>query len=213
MDIIKKSELKIFDTNPFIVELKGKMYLRPSINTFVSKGEAILNLTTGELVKDESIMLGRKRYVDKSQFCKIYASEIKILFDLSKCALNVFYFITKIVNYDNLAYVNPSKHFKEMGYESKNPVIDGIKELAFKNIIACSDIPHHYWLNPTIACKGERFAVYTEYILNNDTYTDTEEISKEFLEKQITEKNKILKKDPTIRKKMDLANKESLFPN
>ena len=85
-----------YETNPFIVELKGKMYLQPRANTIIAKGQSIVDTSTGEII-DESLLIGKRRIVDKSQFAKIYASEIGVLYDLSKTAQNVFLHLTKII--------------------------------------------------------------------------------------------------------------------
>lgn len=156
-----------YETNPFIVELKGKMYLQPRANTIIAKGQSIVDTSTGEII-DESLLIGKRRIVDKSQFAKIYASEIGVLYDLSKTAQNVFLHLTKIMDYDNKAYFNYSLHYNKIGYKSKSPALKGIRELIGRGIIAPHENIHNYWLNPTIVCKGERFAIYTEYVVGKD---------------------------------------------
>ena len=81
-----------------MVELKGRMYLQPRANTIVAKGQEIVDTTTGEVIQD-SVLMGRRKIVDKSQFAKLYASEIGILFELSKPAINVFMHLTKVMDY------------------------------------------------------------------------------------------------------------------
>lgn len=153
--------------NPFIVELKGKMYLQPRANTIIAKGQSIVDTSTGEVI-DESVLIGKRRVVDKSQFAKIYASSIATLYDLSKAGQNVFLYLTKVMDYDNKAYFNYNLHYEKMGYKSKSPALKGIRELIGRNIIAPHENTHNYWLNPTIVCKGERFAMYTEFVVGND---------------------------------------------
>jgi hypothetical protein len=163
MEKINLTKAKTNGTNPFILELKGKMYLQPRVNTIVAKGEAIANTITGEITQG-SVLLGRKRIVDKSQFAKIYASEIGILFELSKSAINVFLYLSRIMDYEQRAIFVPTKDYKKIDYKSENPAINGIKELMRNGIIAVGRVYGEWWLNPTIVCKGERFAIYTEYI-------------------------------------------------
>ena len=158
---------KKYDVNPFIVELKGKMYLQPRANTIIAKGQSIVDTSTGEII-DESVLIGKRRVVDKSQFAKIYASSIATLYDLSKAGQNVFLYLTKVMDYDNKAYFNYNLHYEKMGYKSKSPALKGIRELIGRNIIAPHENTHNYWLNPTIVCKGERFAMYTEFVVGND---------------------------------------------
>ena len=153
-----------YEKNPFIIELKNKMYLQPRANSIIAKGQSIVDTDTGEIVQD-SVLIGRRKYVDKSQFAKIYASEIGVLYELSKTTQNVFLYLTKVMDYDNKAYLNYNADFKKLTYKSGRSIITGLRELISIDIIASTHMPHWYWLNPTIVCKGERFAKYTEYIV------------------------------------------------
>jgi len=156
-----------YKSNPFVVELKGKMYLQPRTNTIIARGKAVIDEFTGEII-ERGILIGRRKIVDKSQFSKLYASEISLLFELSNSAKNVFLHLTKKMDYENKAYFSYTQEYKEIGYKSHNVVYKGLKELVSKNIIAPSHMMHFWWLNPTIICKGERFAKYTEYIVDSN---------------------------------------------
>ena len=161
------TEVIKFETNPFMVDLKGKMFLQPRANTIIAKGESLVNTETGEVLK-ESTLIGRRKIVDKSQFAKIYASEISILYELSKTAQNVFLYLTKVMDYDNRVYFNYKREYSKINYTAHTAPLKGIRELISKNIIACDVREHTYWLNPTIVCKGERFAKYTEYLTEEE---------------------------------------------
>lgn len=166
-NLVSLSNAKEYETNPFLVELKGKMFLQPKANSIIAKGQNIIDTQTGEII-NESVLIGRRKIVDKSQFAKIYASSIGILYDLSKAAQNVFMYLTKNMDYDNRAYFNYPKDYKKLGYKTHKSSLIGLRELITNNIIACDVRPFHYWLNPTIVCKGERFAMYTEYVVGKD---------------------------------------------
>jgi len=174
---IKLNDIKKHETNPFMVELKGKMFLQPRANMIIAKGENIVNMETGEVIKDNTL-IGRRKVVDKSQFAKIYASEIGILYELSKSAQNVFLYLTKVMDYDNKAYFNYLNDFKKLGYRGYNTPYLGIKELIQRDIIASAVMPHFYWMNPAIVCKGERFAKYTEYLTEEEAKREQEHILK-----------------------------------
>ena len=92
-----------WEKTPFIYGLKTKMYLQPKADSIIARGQAIIDMETG-LVIDESVLIGKRKVVDKSQFAKIYASEIGVLYDLSKTAQNVFLYLTKVVDYENKAF-------------------------------------------------------------------------------------------------------------
>lgn len=156
-----------FERNPFTIELKGRMYLQPRANTIIAKGQALVDTTTGEVI-DEAILIGKRKIVDKSQFAKLYMAEIATLYELNKPAQNVFLHLTKVMDYDNKAYINSEKDCEKLGYKTGQSVIKGLKELIKHNIIAPAVMPGFYWLNPAIVCKGERFAKYVEYVVGKE---------------------------------------------
>jgi len=165
--------------NPFIVELKGRMFLQPRANAIIARGEKIIDVETGEIIKEDSVLIGRQKIVDKSQFAKIYASELGTLFELSKAGINVFLYLSKIMDYDNKAYFNYTQEYEELGYKSLKTCYRGLLELISKNIIAPCYMTNFWWLNPALICKGERFAKYTEYVIGKDdenirNYVDAE---------------------------------------
>ena len=176
MEIEKKqvpalNKLTGAETNPFVVELKGKMYLQPRANTIIARGQEIVDTNTGEIIRDD-VLIGRRRVVDKSQFAKLYASEVGILFELSRPAVNVFLYLTKVMDYDNKAIFDYTREHKKLGYKSHKQCLIGIRELISKGIIYPHLVSGIWWLNPTIVCKGERFAVYTEYVTEEKAARD-----------------------------------------
>lgn len=166
-ELVSLKDVQGFEVNPFMVELKGRMYLQPRANTIIAKGQSIVNTDTGEII-DEAVLLGRRKVVDKSQFAKLYASEIGILYELSKPAQVVFLHLTKVMDYDNKAIFDYKKEHSKLGYSTHKQALIGIRELITKDIIAPHAVSNIYWLNPTIVCKGERFAKYVEYVVGED---------------------------------------------
>jgi hypothetical protein len=160
------------------MELKGKMYLRAKQDTIVGNEEVLLNKQTGEISKD-AVGIFRRRVVDKSQFAKIYASEIGLLFDLSKPAINVFMYLTRVMDYDNRSYFNYYKEYTKLGYKNFRACYKGLLELLSNDIIASDVRENTYWLNPAIVCKGERFSLYTEYMTEDRAKMEAEKREKE----------------------------------
>lgn len=175
MDLRRKENRH--ENNPFIVELKGKMFLQPRANMIIAKGENIINTETGEVLKDNTL-IGRRKVVDKSEFAKIYASEIAVLYELSKTAQNVFLYLTKVMDYNNKAILNSEAEYKKLGYKTPLSVTKGLKELVNRSIIAPHIINGLWWMNPTIVCKGERFAKYTEYLTEEEAKREQEYLLK-----------------------------------
>lgn len=191
---------KIFESNPFVLELKGKMYLQAKNNTIVAKGDAIIDTITGE-IKTEQVLMGSRKIVDKSQFAKIYVSELSMLLELSKKSMNVLLYLMKNMDYDNKVYFHYDNDKLKAGYSSKTPIISGLRELIANNIIASTHMLHWYWINPIYVCKGERFSKYTEYVTTE--YAEKNGMIKE----QIDKERDILNEDG-IGKKVLLAEKQ-----
>lgn len=190
MEVIKSQKLASLrdvpraESNPYILELKGRMYLQPRANTIVAKGQEIIDTTTGEVIED-SVLMGRRKVVDKSQFAKLYASEVGVLFELSKPAVNVFIHLTKVMDYENKAIFDYNREYSKLGYKSNVPPLKGLRELLSKGIIYAHTLDGLWWLNPTIVCKGERFAMYTEYVTKERHEKDME--ARRVAEKQMRE--------------------------
>ena len=110
IDLVSLKDIPRAENNPFVFNLRGKMYLQPRANTIVAKGQEIIDTTTGEVIQD-SVLIGRRKVVDKSQFAKVYASEIGMLFDLSKPAINVFMYLTKVMDYENKAIFDYNREY------------------------------------------------------------------------------------------------------
>ena len=185
----QKEELKSLkniegsDVNPFVLELKGKMFLQPRANTIIAKGQNLVDTNTGEVISDD-VLMGRRKIVDKSQFAKIYASSIGELYTLSKAAVNVFVHLTKIMDYDNKALFDYMKEYEKVGYKTEVSPLKGLRELITRGIIYPHTINGIWWLNPSIVCKGERFAMYTEYVTKERHEADMKKLAEKRLKEQ-----------------------------
>lgn len=153
---------KGYETNPFVLELKGRMYLQPKPNTIIARGEQIVDTTTGEVVED-SVLMGRRKVVDRTQFAKIYFSQVQAIFDLSRAAMRVLIRISEKMGYDTMVLFNAKQEAPKLGYKAQQVVQNALRELLTCGIIAQTTIPSVYWVNPLYICKGERFALYLEY--------------------------------------------------
>lgn len=153
-----------YETNPFIKELGGKMFIQPRANMIIGKSEALINKETGEILKDSAI-IGRQKLVDKSQFAKIYIKNIGQMLELKANSIKVLMYLTNKMDYESKSFLNYNSQFKKVGYKSAVTVFNALRELIKNNVIAASIMPHFYWMNPMYICKGERFSIYTEYVV------------------------------------------------
>lgn len=199
------------EVNPFIVELKGKMFLQPRANTIIAKGQGLVDTNTGELISDD-VLLGRRKIVDKSQFAKIYASEIGSIYTLSKAAINVFIHLTKVMDFENKAIFDYMKEYKKVGYKTEVSPLKGIRELITRGIIYPHLVNGIWWLNPSIVCKGERFAMYTEYVTKERHEADMKKLAeKQMKEQGETTYNSLDSKTQHSLAKMNQAEEEAYF--
>lgn len=151
-------------TNPFVVELKGKIFLQPKPNYFLQKGEKFIN-ENGEILADTPIM-GRRKLVDKTEFIKVYYNAIRELIDLSEGATKLLISLSKFIGYENELRFSFTHEYKETGYKSRQTVTKYAKELIEKGVIAPAFWADMWWVNPIYICKGERFAMLTAFEVN-----------------------------------------------
>lgn len=172
--LVRLNEIEKYINNPFYQELNGKMYIQPRANTIIAKNQALVDTETGEVIRDEQMLIGKRKYVDRSHFAKIYFTEIGEILSLSPRAIKLLIYISKIMDYEQKAYLNYNKIHEKVGYRNYHQVLTGVRELLTKKIIAASDMEHWYWINPIYICKGERFSKYTEYVLKPDNHSSVD---------------------------------------
>lgn len=110
--------------------------------------------------------------VDKEEFIKLYTSQIKAYFDLTKTAYKVFFIFLRIyqdaIGKDHF-YLSCKKamslaekidHFAL----SESIFYRGIKELIEKRIIAKTNEKNWYFINPAIVFNGDRARFVSEII-------------------------------------------------
>lgn len=163
---LSKRAAPTYKENPFIKKLgdPGVMMIRPRQNSVIAKAEGIIDLDTGEIQKD-MLLMGRRKLVDKASFTKVYAQNIGFLFDLSKACQKIFRYVLEnlMPGADNMVILNPTQVCESEGIV-RTTYDRGIKPLLYHEVIAKSINIHTYFVNPVFICKGERFAMYTEYV-------------------------------------------------
>jgi hypothetical protein len=108
--------------------------------------------------------------VDSESFVKVFTRFLHVFFDTSKNAQKLFEVIISNVgeNKENdLVYLHATdadsyhKSMRGAGY-SKASFYRAIDELIRKGIIARSNLPHLFWINPAIFWNGDRLRFITE---------------------------------------------------
>ena len=155
--------------NPFCFESELKIETRKN-NLTVSRGtELFEKKNTG---KSYFANIVHTQEVDKEEFIKLYTSQIKAYFDLTKTAYKVFFIFLRIyqdaIGKDHF-YLSCKKamslaekidHF----VLSESIFYRGIKELIEKRIIAKTNEKNWYFINPAIVFNGDRARFVSEII-------------------------------------------------
>ncbi|HGS5998624.1 TPA: hypothetical protein ACMELR_005193, partial [Klebsiella pneumoniae] len=121
--------------------------------------------------------------VDKEEFIKLYTSQIKAYFDLTKTAYKVFFIFLRIyqdaIGKDHF-YLSCKKamslaekidHF----ILSESIFYRGIKELIEKRIIAKTNEKNWYFINPAIVFNGDRARFVSEIIKKKEVMEEQPE--------------------------------------
>ncbi|ELQ4077746.1 hypothetical protein QSO36_004436, partial [Escherichia coli] len=166
--------------NPFCFETELKIETRKK-NLTVSRGtELIEKKDTG---KSYFANIVHTQEVDKEEFIKLYTSQIKAYFDLTKTAYKVFFIFLRIyqdaIGKDHF-YLSCKKamslaekidHF----VLSESIFYRGIKELIEKRIIAKTNEKNWYFINPAIVFNGDRARFVSEIIKKKEAMEEQPE--------------------------------------
>ncbi|MBA0169470.1 hypothetical protein [Pectobacterium sp. CFBP8739] len=166
--------------NPFCFETELKIETRKK-NLTVSRGtELIEKKDTG---KSYFANIVHTQEVDKEEFIKLYTSQIKAYFDLTKTAYKVFFIFLRIyqdaIGKDHF-YLSCKKamslaekidHF----VLSESIFYRGVKELIEKRIIAKTNEKNWYFINPAIVFNGDRARFVSEIIKKKETMEEQPE--------------------------------------
>lgn len=155
--------------NPFCFETELKIETRKK-NLTVSRGTELFEKKNTD--KSYFANIVHTQEVDKEEFIKLYTSQIKAYFDLTKTAYKVFFIFLRIyqdaIGKDHF-YLSCKKamslaekidHF----VLSESIFYRGIKELIEKRIIAKTNEKNWYFINPAIVFNGDRARFVSEII-------------------------------------------------
>ncbi|WP_248464090.1 hypothetical protein [Pectobacterium versatile] len=167
--------------NPFCFETELKIETRKK-NLTVSRGTELIERK--DTSKSYFANIVHTQEVDKEEFIKLYTSQIKAYFDLTKTAYKVFFIFLRIyqdaIGKDHF-YLSCKKamslaekidHF----FLSESIFYRGIKELIEKRIIAKTNEKNWYFINPAIIFNGDRARFVSEIIKKKDAMEEQLEI-------------------------------------
>ncbi|WGL30155.1 hypothetical protein OWC53_07845 [Pectobacterium brasiliense] len=166
--------------NPFCFETELKIETRKK-NLTVSRGTELIERK--DTSKSYFANIVHTQEVDKEEFIKLYTSQIKAYFDLTKTAYKVFFIFLRIyqdaIGKDHF-YLSCKKamslaekidHF----VLSESIFYRGIKELIEKRIIAKTNEKNWYFINPAIVFNGDRARFVFEIIKKKEAMEEQPE--------------------------------------
>ncbi|HEE9934657.1 TPA: hypothetical protein R8G35_004633 [Citrobacter braakii] len=166
--------------NPFCFETEIKIETRKR-NLTVSRGTELIERKDTSKTYFANIV--HTQEVDKEEFIKLYTSQIKAYFDLTKTAYKVFFIFLRIyqdaIGKDHF-YLSCKKamslaekidHF----ILSESIFYRGIKELIEKRIIAKTNEKNWYFINPAIVFNGDRARFVSEIIKKKEVMEEQPE--------------------------------------
>jgi len=136
---------------------------RTTIALARSQDKGLLDKVTGEI--DDTLFIATKRDLDKEEFVKIFQSELKTIFELSKSALKVLSYFMSVSGFSDELDFDIEDCLEFTCYSSKQTIANGIVELLEKEIVARGKNPYKYFANPKIFYKGDRLVLISDYRL------------------------------------------------
>ena len=188
----ENDKLPEYKMNPFVFDKELKIETKTR-NLTVRKGTELVNKDTSDETESYFSNIVQKKEVDKEEFIKLFTSQIKVYFDLTKTAHKIFLIILSLYqkeigkDYVLLTCKKAQNVAKTLDFELSPPIFyRGIKELVEKKIIAKSVDKIVFYINPAIFFNGDRARFVTEVIKKK------EEIEKNQLLQELedTSKNK-----------------------
>ena len=188
----ENDKLTEYKMNPFVFEKELKIETKTR-NLTVRKGTELVNKDNADESESYFSNIVQKKEVDKEEFIKLFTSQIKVYFDLTKTAHKIFLIVLSLYqkeigkDYVLLTCKKAQNIAKTLDFELSSPIFyRGIKELIEKKIISKSVDKIVFYINPAIFFNGDRARFVTEVIKKK------EEIEKNQLLQELedTSKNK-----------------------
>lgn len=164
---MKLSDLTKYQENPFV----EKAIVKIEENTvqkkrFVkgSKGveQSVIN-KDGEVTGHTAFL--QLIEVDEDKFAKLYLSQFAAFWDLPKSAIRVFgYLLSVLLPKSDRIYVNTKEALQYTDYKHKQSIFDGLTSLCEHGLIARSEAPYMYFINPLIFFNGDRVTFAKTYV-------------------------------------------------
>lgn len=162
----KLTDFNYHSQNPFIQEVAQYISNIKYRKAIGSKYQQVLNEDTGELENQKVLVLGDKTTVDKQQYYKVFYGSIKSFFGLSSNSMKLFEYIMEQIAHGKDKICLPLGDAMETTKMPRTSMYRATIQLLDVGIIAKADREGCYYINPTVAFKGDRVRLVKEYVLS-----------------------------------------------
>lgn len=158
-----------YDKNPYIKDLVQTIELDNKKSFIGKKIQHIVDIDTGELNAQEMLILGEKKYVDKTQFMKVYVNNVSNIFGLNKTEEKIFYnYIYQVMPKDTDWFIfDIQSCMTYTKLKSKTSIYRSLKNLIDKQLICKGNMKCKYFINPTVFFNGNRITLMQTYYMND----------------------------------------------
>lgn len=140
--------------NPFISIDNFKPKARQKI--IPNKGSNEVYNEDGEIHKGVIGFVTPPKIYDSYRFIKFYKDGLIAMDELSEAGLKVLRYILNIMDYSDTVSFDIRECEKFTKYKQRTHIYKAIRELKEKNILADTDIPRVFFINPLMFYKGDR---------------------------------------------------------
>jgi len=151
--------------------MKEKCPFEPD-NEIITDMSKVASVSSGEFIDGDGVVNESKNVVfvqnerDTKKFVKLF--DVMVFTKLSKAACALLCYALKNLGYDGKAVLSQKSFSKLNRYKTSHTFYNAVEELKNMNILKSSSVNGVYWINPNIACKGDRTKVFDVQNRKND---------------------------------------------
>lgn len=162
--IVKLAEAEKYKNNPFMGNDQIKLDVGKK-STVIGAGQKLMvDNQTGAVDDSVKMFYHKYRDVDRTQFVKLYVSEIASLFDMSKTALKILgYILGSLKPKKDELYIYLPELAEYCGYNTSRQLYRGLVELINNEVITQSIKPNMWFINPAYLFNGDRLVFIRDY--------------------------------------------------
>jgi hypothetical protein len=172
----KLTQYEQHDSNPFLDHMiKEAPPIKRRVEFVGQNGRGaastqLVNPKTGEVEVEQ--MFFRVRKVDEEKFVKLFTARFEQLWDMSKAAMRVFGYIIQSLEPGRDRFIFRMKECQETTkYVARNTITTALSELVELGLIARTQYPNEFYINPMLVFNGSRITIAEQFIIDKKKKT------------------------------------------